>query len=314
MDLSRYADLFQTESREHLSAMNASLLELERAPERQEPIDAIFRAVHTVKGMSATMGFVAVTELAHELETLLDRVRSGHQLVTPAVVDLFFRAADALETAIEQTVQGRDGEIDVGAMVTQLKGFTESARASEPIVLLGEPMMPVDEPVVSLGEPIVPVAGSFVPIGEPGAADADDGCTVRVRLAPGTALPAARAMLVVKHAETLGRVLSVSPPIETLVTEGVDGEFSLRLDTAASLERIQEVLLAVGDVEHVEVMDGGGVHPEIAAPAAPTADAPGQDAAPMASVSQTSSTPSTSPAARSASRYVRIDSRRLDAL
>ena len=75
MDLAKYAALFQSESREQLSTMNEELLALERAPTASEPVSAVFRAVHTMKGMSATMGYATVTALAHELESLLDRVR-----------------------------------------------------------------------------------------------------------------------------------------------------------------------------------------------------------------------------------------------
>ena len=77
MDSSQYAELFLTESREHVSAINHSLLELERGTGGDEPVGAIFRAVHTIKGMAATMGYAIVAELAHELETVLDRVRRG---------------------------------------------------------------------------------------------------------------------------------------------------------------------------------------------------------------------------------------------
>ncbi|MDE3054800.1 MAG: Hpt domain-containing protein, partial [Gemmatimonadota bacterium] len=75
MDTSQYAELFLTESREHVSAVNHWLLELERGAGGDEPVSAVFRAVHTVKGMSATMGYGVVAELSHEMETLLDRVR-----------------------------------------------------------------------------------------------------------------------------------------------------------------------------------------------------------------------------------------------
>ncbi len=75
MNLAKYAALFESESREQLSTINEQLLALERAPTASEPVSAIFRAVHTMKGMSATMGYAAVTALAHELESLLDRVR-----------------------------------------------------------------------------------------------------------------------------------------------------------------------------------------------------------------------------------------------
>ena len=83
MDTARYAELFLTESQDNLSAINHALLELERTPTAREPVGALFRAVHTVKGMSATMGYAVVAELSHELETLLDLVRRGEREVTP---------------------------------------------------------------------------------------------------------------------------------------------------------------------------------------------------------------------------------------
>jgi two-component system chemotaxis sensor kinase CheA len=105
VDTARYAELFLTESREHLSAINGALLEMERAPSA-DAVGALFRAVHTVKGMSATMGYTAVADLSHELETLLDRVRRGAQELSAAVMDALFRAADVLEAAIEAVVAG----------------------------------------------------------------------------------------------------------------------------------------------------------------------------------------------------------------
>ena len=60
MDLSKYAALFLAESREHLTACNSSLLEWERDPSAVEPVDRLFRAIHTIKGMAATMGYAPV--------------------------------------------------------------------------------------------------------------------------------------------------------------------------------------------------------------------------------------------------------------
>jgi len=123
MDLSKYADLFLTESREYLSAMNQHLLELEREPGAEEPVRAIFRTVHTVKGMSATMGYQAVTALAHELESVLDRVRRGEQAVTPALMDALFESADALEAAVESSVKGEGEQLDPSALVARLRAI-----------------------------------------------------------------------------------------------------------------------------------------------------------------------------------------------
>src|SRR5829696_1711000 len=124
VDSAQYAELFLTESREHVSAINHSLLELERGTGGDEPVGAIFRGVHTIKGMSATMGYTAVASLSHELETLLDLVRKGGRTVDARLMDLLFRAADLLERAIESAVSGVDA-VDVAPMLAQLQSEAE---------------------------------------------------------------------------------------------------------------------------------------------------------------------------------------------
>jgi len=96
VDLAKYAALFLTESREHLSVCNQLLLEWERTPESRSPVGGLFRAVHTIKGMAATMGYAGVADLAHRLENLLDALRGGRVAADPGVFQLLFRSVDAL--------------------------------------------------------------------------------------------------------------------------------------------------------------------------------------------------------------------------
>ena len=111
MDLSQYAELFLAESREHLSACNQLLLEWERHPAAPEPVGGIFRAVHTVKGMAATMGYARVADLAHRMENLLDHLRRGAagRRAGDDVLQLLFRATDALEP--RQALPGLDPKL-----------------------------------------------------------------------------------------------------------------------------------------------------------------------------------------------------------
>jgi len=122
----RYAELFRAEARERLSEMNTSLLALERG-EGQERVAELFRAVHTVKGMSAAMGYVPVRDLSHALETLLDLLRRGTLPVTPAVVETLFESVDTLESAIVAVSQDAQEEIDVSGAVAALESMTSSA-------------------------------------------------------------------------------------------------------------------------------------------------------------------------------------------
>ena len=96
MDVGRYADLFVSESREQLTAFNQLLLAWERDPRSAEPVDGLFRAVHSLKGMAATMGYAGVADLAHRAENLLDVLRRSGAPVTAPQLELLFRTAAAL--------------------------------------------------------------------------------------------------------------------------------------------------------------------------------------------------------------------------
>lgn len=137
----QYAELFLSESREHLSAINHSLLALEQAGRGEsaagvasveEAIAVVFRSVHTIKGMSATMGYTAIAELSHELESLLDRLRRGELRVTQSVTDVLFACTDALERGVEDSVAGRADAVDTSAVMVRLRQVGEATVEAEP--------------------------------------------------------------------------------------------------------------------------------------------------------------------------------------
>ena len=287
MDLTRYADLFLTESREHLSAINHALLEFERTAGAAEPVEAIFRAVHTVKGMSATMGYTAVAELSHEMETLLDLVRRGERSVTGEVSDALFHATDALEAAIELAVAGRPEEADTAAEIGRLRALMAGLVAT----------------TSASGKPVTGHRGASAPAGWSVALAPGDGRAVFVRLSPSAPLRGVRAFLVVQKLGTLGEIHETAPPLAALQAEEFDLEFAVRVATDADVAAIERTARQAGDVDAVAVdpSDAGGRRLSIATPLAAPAIGPGPTAA-------------AAPAPMRAQRHVRIDLRRLDNL
>ncbi|HWE44001.1 MAG TPA: Hpt domain-containing protein, partial [Gemmatimonadaceae bacterium] len=241
MDTSRYADLFLTESQEHLSAINHALLDLERAPESTEPVNALFRAVHTIKGMSATMGYVQVAELAHALETLLDQLRIGSRQVTGEVIDALFTASDTLEVAVGLSVAGRDAEIDVAGPLERLRaldgGVPGAAAANKSHIAT---------------KSAAGAAAAAWTTPAPGG----DGILVRVRIAPDAPLRGVRAFMVVQALRALGTVARMNPPLDELKEEQFGDDFAVRLVTTESPERVTAVVAALGDVAGVLVESG----------------------------------------------------------
>jgi len=238
MDVRQYADLFLTESREHLTAFNQLLLEWERDPASSSAVGGIFRAVHTVKGMAATMGYAAVADLAHRVETLLDGVRRNERAATPAMLDLLFRSADALEKAVGESVAGSDASAAVAPLLAEL-----DAEAASPAT--GPGAKPAPAPARE-ARPSAPV---ILPQTGPGK-----GSTVRVVLRADAQLKGARALLVLRKAEALGAISAVTPAPSALEQDDFDGRLTFRLETASDDAAVTAALASVGDVEKVEVV------------------------------------------------------------
>lgn len=76
MDMNQYLDVFIDESKEHLQTCNEKLLLLEKDPTDLQLVHDIFRAAHTLKGMSATMGYTDLAHLTHLLENVLDAIET----------------------------------------------------------------------------------------------------------------------------------------------------------------------------------------------------------------------------------------------
>ena len=232
MDLSQYAELFLAESREHLGACNQLLLEWERNPQATEPVGGIFRAVHTVKGMAATMGYARVAELSHRMENLLDLLRRGGRKPSDELLQLLFRATDALERAIDLSVAGRDREADVAGIAAELDAAAQRLAPADAKSAKAAAPAPA---------PVAPVAPA-----EPAA-----GRLVQVTLRAEAPLKGVRALLVLKKAEPLGAVQGITPPLASFESDDFDGRFSFRLASAAPAAAIETALRAAGDVETV---------------------------------------------------------------
>ncbi len=232
MDVARYAELFRTESHEQLAAMDAALLALERGTDGAAPLREFFRAAHTLKGMSATMGFEALGALAHDVEAAVEPWRDRGR-PPDAVLDLLFQSTDALRSAVAAAVTAQAVPAGIDGLRVRLRSGVAAAAAD-------------------LGRP-----AAITPSAEPLAAArrrSQVGVAVRVTLVADCAMPGVRALLVLRAAEALGRVLTVTPARDALVALTVPEPLEFELLSDAPPGVIAERLRRVGDVAAVEVL------------------------------------------------------------
>jgi two-component system chemotaxis sensor kinase CheA len=148
----RYTDLFRAEARDRLAEMNTSLLAIERG-EGIEHVAELFRAVHTVKGMSAAMGYTSVRDVSHALEALLELMRRQAIVTTDAVIDVLFEAVDALEAAIVAVSADETATTDVSRIVAKLEATVAAPEAEIDTAA----MQTMEWPAMQVSTPTPPV-------------------------------------------------------------------------------------------------------------------------------------------------------------
>ncbi len=93
MDMSIYMDIFRAESEKYIKEMSDSLLALEKDSDNSEQMNTLFRAAHTFKGMAATMGFKQIVKLTHEMESLIDKLRTQQLILDSSLIDVLLKTA-----------------------------------------------------------------------------------------------------------------------------------------------------------------------------------------------------------------------------
>lgn len=125
-DRASIVQVFLDEVEENLVRAQDTTIELEARPEDREIQQALFRSIHTIKGGADSLGFEALTSLAHAVEDLLDDLRIGCTKVNPQLVSLLLESFDALRRAANQVrVSGSDS----GSVSTALVSRIQRARA-----------------------------------------------------------------------------------------------------------------------------------------------------------------------------------------
>ena len=134
---------YVVEVQEHLLDMEKSLLLLEHEGTNEEQVGQVFRAAHSIKGASACMGFEGLTNLTHELESLISAVRSSARSVPSTGISLLLKCVDLIAGAVEYVKQkGSEPPLDQSLLENLRNAF--SADGAAPADLTKE--IPVERP------------------------------------------------------------------------------------------------------------------------------------------------------------------------
>jgi two-component system chemotaxis sensor kinase CheA len=285
MDTSQYLQMFLAECREHLQELNLAVVRIEEQPDDRDTVDEIFRIAHSLKGMSATMGFEHMAALTHEMEDVFELLRQRTGGLEREAVDVLLECLDALSAATDAIEADGAERLEPAALIERLKGLVRRRTPDQQVARHG-------------GE-----AASAPPAAAAAAVGAGQAVLhARVTLDDETLMPAVRAYMVIAAAAEVGAIVSSAP--EESDVEAFDGR---RVDVWVTAEveadALRAALAAVPDVAAVEVAEAGAE----AAGAAPAAPA-------ESDVDETQIVTAAPLAAARAASTVRVDAERLDQL
>ncbi|MCL2460664.1 MAG: Hpt domain-containing protein, partial [Euryarchaeota archaeon] len=236
-DLDTYRALYVAESRENHENVVANLLELERGEDNEAAINEIFRAAHSLKGMSASMGFDDMEAMCHALEDVFSQIRNGTLEVTHALMDTLLSGVDNIEMMIDNIEEGGLGLLpDKEAHVAALKAWISTDSAPVKLESAPQPSTTPEPEVISSPDPV-----SSLSFEEEGVITS---YTIAITLAPNVDSKNLRGMLLLQHLESFGTIISTSPEREIIEDdESFTGSFEVTITSGAERADIETALI-----------------------------------------------------------------------
>ena len=261
MDINQYMGMFLEESREHLQALNQCLLDLENDPSNLSVLDEIFRSAHTLKGMSATMGFTTIAELTHEMENVLDLMRKEQLSASHELIDTIFRCVDTLEQLVENVAAGSNETIDIQPLLQMLSSIAKGeAPAAAPAETAKAPA-PVQKAASQETAPANEKEQYLFALNEAeenviveARAQGVQAYQIEVQLSETCLLKSARAYMSMSALDELGDVLRSIPTVDELEKENFERSFQVLLLSDVEAVKVEQALLSISEVEKVTVL------------------------------------------------------------
>src|SRR4051812_34801961 len=225
--------MFLAEGREHLQELNLAVVRIEETPDDQDTVDEIFRIAHSLKGMSATMGFSGMAALTHEMEDVFELLRQRSGGLERVAIDVLFQCLDALSAAVESIDSTGAEEIEPTALIESLRGLVRDRTPEQEAERIGVAPPPFDLSEMADGRRVIQISA---------------------RLDDDVSMPAVRAYMVLSVIAGYGETLNCIPSpddVDTFDGRDIDAwVVSERTDT-----EIQDAVASVPEVAEVHVFE-----------------------------------------------------------
>ena len=249
-DNSVYRDLFFEESDDNLQTLNDSILELEQEPDNIDLINSIFRVAHTLKGMSATMGYDVMTKLTHKMEDMFDLFKTGKMKVNTDHISLVFKCLDKLQELVDDLRDDKElEESQITDLWNELDRVESSAGAGE-----AEAPAPVEEhDEGALSTKFECYDDADTDVVNDAKAGGMNAYTIAIRLDKETMLKGPRVFLITEHLEKDGEIIRTEPSADLLEEGDFDTDFRMIYLTKDSVDEVKSIIESNTEIDSYNV-------------------------------------------------------------
>lgn len=260
MNLDAALKTFIVESREMLVDMENALLTIEQNPDRDEAVNAIFRAAHTIKGSAGLFGLDHIVAFTHVVESVLDHVRDGNLEIDDELVVLLLSCCDHLGTlisAIEDGQMSANETLDGVSvpLLAQLRNYLQ--RAGAPVVA---------DPTPKSGTTVATTKQDDVQL-ERIARDGSDPRShwhISLRFGPNVLRNGMDPLSFIRYLDRLGKIVGIAtlpdalPPAAQMDPETCYLGFEIAFSSTASKSTIEGVFEFVRDDARIRIIPPEG--------------------------------------------------------
>ena len=253
MDMSKYLGLFVSEAQEHMQSAARELSLVAQGIRSPEPVNALFRHFHSVKGMAASMGFAPIAELSHAAEDVLDRHRGTGGALDRQTLEMLVDVVDALADMIAGASRGEAGSLPGGeSLSARIRACLEPLAPSVKAGMDPRQEIAAAAPLREAARHLAHDAPSDEQrSADPEAAPLRHACMLTID--PATELPGPRAALSLKSLARLGVIEDLAPPMDQLAGPAFDGRIAFTLVSHVTSEEVLAALQALPEVLNTTV-------------------------------------------------------------
>lgn len=294
-DVSQYLGVFLDEGQEQLDLLERHLLEMEKTAPTQEALQVMFRAAHTLKGSSRTMGFMRIGDLTHEMENVLDDMRNDKLGISTECCNALLQCLDMLKEMMALVqVAGTDESFSmepVKVLVARLEAV-RTGTASESNATATE-RAPAE------------FSAETLELAKQTLANDNKVFNIEVTIDENCVMKSVRVLMVLAVIREQAQVLGTSPGEDVLDSDDFGPTFNVLVEYDLTAEKLYETVSGVSEISNVVIQEFTGETK------ATTAKAKKQEAKAAESTPK-EATPST--ASQPSSSTIRVAVGRLDSL